>query len=103
MTKLNTNIDITDNRRIKLVFVFPLMFRYKVVQTEITQRDMLKMIRNSKDADLKKQLTDFILSIDKDSECKTDILKQEISKNKQLMKHYEREIMLSDKDMRDLV
>lgn len=100
MTKINTNPEITDNRRFRLVFIFPLAFRYKTVQTEITQRDVLKMIRQSKDSDVKKQLTEFIKNIDEESEYKTDINNQSISKDKRLMKHYERTIDMKDQDMR---
>jgi len=99
-SKINTNVEVTDNRRFNLVFVFPLMFRYKTVTTEITQRDLLKIIRNSNDKDIKKQLSEFIRLIDAESEYKTDVDKQYISKDKQLMKHYERSIDVKDEDMR---
>lgn len=100
MTKNNFNAKLTDERRIKISFVFPLYFRYKVIHTEITQRDLLKMIRKTQDSILRKQLKDFIKQIDDNSEFKTDINGQYLSKDKQQIKSYNRIIEMVDEDLR---
>lgn len=66
------NQEITDNRRINLSFNFP-VFRFKCVQTTITQKDLISIYRQIKDSKIKAQIKNFIQEIDAWTDYDTDI------------------------------
>ena len=80
------NPEMTDKRKLTISFNFPFFSRYKVIYTEITQLDLLKMIRVTNKTDLHYQLIRFIEAIDKNSEYETDITGQKINRARQLVK-----------------
>ena len=62
MTK-NLNVEKTDTRRINLVYNFPFV-RMKCVSIELTQKDVLTIIRQINNTKIRDQLIEFIYAID---------------------------------------
>jgi hypothetical protein len=92
------NQEVTDMRRIILSFNFP-VFRFKCVQTTITQKDLINMLRQLKDTNLKNQLKQFIEDIDSWTEYDTDVDNQTLTR-KNLMYEAERKVNKYDEEIR---
>lgn len=87
----NFDIDKTDSRRVNLIYNFPII-RMKCVTIELTQKDIITIIRQINNTKIRKQLTDFVQAVDDWSEYDTDVENQPIQRNN-LMRNYEREVM----------
>lgn len=99
MTESEINTPLTDKRTINVVFDFPFTFRHKCAYVKITQLDLIKIIRQIRDSDLKKQLCNLIEGIDKYDIYKTDIYGQKIQRTKLLSKEQR---MLGEYDERKI-
>lgn len=84
MDEINSNI--TDKRIINVVYDFPYTFRHKCAYVQITQLDLIKIIRQIRSNDLKKQLCNLINGIDLFDTYTTNIYGQKIQRTKLLTK-----------------
>lgn len=82
---------ITDKRMYNLVYDFPFTFRHKCVYTQLSQHDLIRIMRQVKDKDLKKQLAKLITLVDEHSIYKTDLKNQKVDRTK-LLKEKDREV-----------
>jgi len=76
---MNVNVEVTDNRRINIIFHFPVI-RFKAVSITITQKDLITIYRQLNNEKLRNQIKQFIEDVDSWSEYETDIDGQEIKR-----------------------
>lgn len=92
MSEKQYNSKVTNNRRYNISFVSPFFSFYNCVSIEISQKDLLGIIRTTKNQELQKQLKNLIKKVDEDSEYKTDIENQKLCSREIVMKTFEREV-----------